>query len=74
MRAESVKMGWFDGEIRPSDAHAMGCAVVGVTGVLWLSEGVLVLWEILRFGQNDKPGRGCGHLFNTNRTGILTLH
>jgi hypothetical protein len=43
-------------ETKPPDDHAMGCEVVGIPQVVWLGEGVLVLWETLRFAQSDRSG------------------
>jgi hypothetical protein len=56
----SVENGLGSGERKPLDAAAMWCAVVGMTDVLWLEEGVLMSWETLRFAQSDKSERGRG--------------
>ena len=41
--------GSFGTETKPPDTDALGSAVVGIAGVLWLIEGLLVSWETLRF-------------------------
>src|ERR1017187_9605376 len=60
MRGCLPENGVVSGQITSPGAVAMGCAAVGMRGVRWLFEWVLVSWETLRFAQSDRLGEQIG--------------